>query len=62
MDEDNKLINTDEGVFMTTEGTVTNIDAISDDEANSSHKLLHNGHLFILRDGKIFNAQGARVK
>ena len=47
---------------MTTEGTVTNIDAISGDEANSSHKLLHNGHLFILRDGKIFNAQGARVK
>ena len=27
-----------------------------------SSKLLHDGHLFILRDGKIFNAQGARVK
>ena len=27
-----------------------------------SSKFLHDGHLFILRDGKIFNAQGARVK
>ena len=27
-----------------------------------NHKLMMDGHLFILRDGKIFNAQGARVK
>ena len=27
-----------------------------------SSKLLHDGHLYILRDGHIFNAQGARVK
>ena len=27
-----------------------------------SSKLLHDGHLYILRDGKIFNAQGGRVR
>ena len=27
-----------------------------------SRKMLHDGQLYILRDGKIFNAQGARVK
>ena len=25
-------------------------------------KILHEGHLYLLRDGKLFNAQGARVK
>ena len=27
-----------------------------------SRKILHEGNLYILRDGKIFNAQGARIK
>ena len=35
---------------------------ISQNILEQSSKLIHNGHLFILRDGKIYNAQGARVK
>jgi hypothetical protein len=30
--------------------------------SNGSEKILRNGQLLILRDGKIFNAQGAQVR
>lgn len=37
------------------------IEKITDNQPLTT-KHLHNGHLYILRDGKIFNAQGGRVK
>ena len=42
----------------------TGIESIVDGRESKvgSRKILHDGQLFILRDGKIFNAQGARVK
>ena len=33
-----------------------------DDGDNSTRKILHNGHLYILRDGKVYNGNGQIVK
>ena len=42
----------------------TGIEEIVDGRSSlvDGQKILHEGHLYLLRDGKIFNAQGARVK
>lgn len=40
----------------------TDIDQITNDELQKTHKLLRNGQLLIERDGKIINAIGVRVK
>ncbi len=60
MDEDNKLINTDEGAFRTT-NEATGIE----NQYNTvieHRKVMINGQIFILRGDKIYNAQGALVK
>jgi hypothetical protein len=38
------------------------IDNISQEPRANSQKLIINGQLFIIRDGKIYNAQGAEVR
>ena len=51
-------------LHFTTPEEDTGIEAVSGErlEVSGSRKILHEGNLYILRDGKIFNAQGARVK
>ena len=52
-----------EGLDITSEDVDDGIEEINADaNLGGSSKLLHEGHLYILREGKIFNAQGARVK
>ena len=52
-----------EGLDITSEDVDDGIEEINADaNLGGSSKLLHEGHLYILRDGKIFNAQGARVR
>ena len=43
------------------EGGSTGVDNIQGDEEQNI-KVLHDGQLYILRDGKLFNAQGAEVQ
>ena len=43
-------------------GTATAIDEISQEPKAKSQKLIENGQLLIIRDGKTYNAQGALVK
>ena len=40
----------------------TDIDQINDQEPNTTGKLIINGQLYIIRDGKTYNAQGMLVK
>ena len=42
----------------------TGIEEVSGErlEVSGSRKILHDGHLYILRDGKIYNAQGAQIR
>ena len=42
--------------------TPTGIEQIGSDDANGARKMLIDGILYIVRDGKIFDAQGNRVK
>lgn len=42
--------------------SIENMDSAAGNPSPVTHKLLRNGQLFIERDGKIFNAQGAQVK
>ena len=52
-----------EGLDITSEDVDDGIEEINADaNLGGSSKLLHEGHLYILREGKIFNAQGARIK
>ncbi|MCQ2339425.1 MAG: leucine-rich repeat protein [Paludibacteraceae bacterium] len=48
------------GSFTTTGGVVTSLPTLMSPSA--SGKILYNGHLYILRDGNLFTATGARVK
>ena len=60
-DEDNKLINTDEGTFKTTNNAETGIeDVIS--ETPKAFKLLRNGQILILRDNRTYTITGQEVK
>jgi hypothetical protein len=42
--------------------TTTGVETISDERLSISGKIIRNGQLIILRDGKIYNAQGVIVK
>ena len=42
--------------------TPSAIETVSATSADLPRKVLRNGQLFILRDGKMYNAQGAEVK
>ena len=44
------------------ESAPTGIDQISNDQSPVTNKVIRNGHLFILRNGKTYNALGAEVK
>jgi hypothetical protein len=60
MDEDNKLINTDEGAFRTT-NDATGIE----NQYNTvieHRKVMINGQIFILRGDKTYTLQGQEVK
>ena len=41
---------------------ITDIDQITNDKSQITNKILRNGQLFIIRDGKVYNAQGQTVK
>ena len=41
---------------------ITDIDQITNDKSQITNKILRNGQLFIIRDGKTYNAQGQMVK
>jgi hypothetical protein len=63
MDEDNKLINTDEGAFKTTNNVVTAIDQIENRKSIiDNRKVIINGQIFILRGNSIYTIQGQLVK
>ncbi len=48
------------GSFTTTGGVVTSLPTLM--STSASGKMLYNGHLYILRDGNLYTATGARVK
>ena len=50
-----------DSVTFTTKQTPTGVDEVSD-QPSEVRKLLRNGQLLIIRNGEIFNAQGARVE
>ena len=56
------VIDTKTGAFTTQSPTA--LEDIMDNASSSSsvRKVLHNGQLYILRDGKVYNATGAEVK
>lgn len=57
--EDKKNIN----ITAMFEPTATAVNNVESQKSNVKvQKILRNGHLLILRDGQLFNAQGARVK
>ena len=49
---------------VTTEPIVTDIDAVTGDglQVTGAKKMIQDGHLYILRDGKTYNANGVRVR
>lgn len=59
-DESDQIIDTKSGSFITT-NTTTNIDRL-ENNLNTCDKFVINGTLYILRDGVMYNAQGARVE
>lgn len=50
-----------ETITFTTKNTPTGIESLQNSEV-SNKKVIRNGQLYILRDGEIYNTQGARVK
>ena len=54
------VIDTKTGAFTTQSPTA--LEDIMDDASSSVRKVLQNGQLYILRDGKVYNATGAEVK
>lgn len=59
-DIQNHLLNTDEGSFIT-KNTPSDMDNINAG-VGENVKIFRNGHLYILRDGILYNAHGARVE
>lgn len=49
-------------IKITPESAATGIGLTTDDQQPTTGKLLHDGQLFIIRDGRIYNAQGLRVQ
>jgi hypothetical protein len=47
---------------FTTESTAIEEIVVGRSSLVDGQKILHDGHLYFLRDGKIFNAQGAQVR
>lgn len=60
-DEDNKLINTDEGSFSTTNNT-TSVETISDHQSPITNKVFKDGVLYILRGNHTYTLTGQEVK
>ncbi len=58
---DDTPVYTQSGSFTTT-GTTTPIDQIKNAGDSSVQKILHNGVLYILRDGKVYSVHGQEVK
>ena len=61
MDENNRLINTDEGAFKTTD-IQEGIDQITNDQSSITNKVFIDGQLFILRGDKTYTITGQKVK
>jgi hypothetical protein len=40
----------------------TDVEDITTEQPNSTHKLLHNGHILIQRQGKTYNVMGTEIK
>ena len=59
-DEDNQLINTDKGSFGAE--MPTGIYQITNDQLPMTNKLIRDGQLIILREGKQYNALGSEIK
>ena len=57
----NQLLNTDEGAFVTKK-TVTATDEIFESSTPQIIKFVRDGHLYILRDDILYNANGARME
>lgn len=49
-------------IVITPESAATGIGLTTNDQQLTTGKLLRDGQLFIIRDGKVFNAQGLRVQ
>ncbi|MBQ2608630.1 MAG: hypothetical protein II588_05360, partial [Paludibacteraceae bacterium] len=56
-----QVLDTKEGSFTTTGGIATALDNASVESSNPV-KVLCNGQLFILRDGKTYTVQGLQIK
>ena len=58
----NGVLNIDKVAYLTqVGGSSTDIESVQP-SAVSVQKIIRNGQLFIIRDGKTYNAQGARVQ
>lgn len=61
-DEHDNLIGEEEKGNFTTKGTATGVEEAIDPSNSQTLKLIKHGNLYILRDGEMYNAQGARVE
>lgn len=60
-DEDNKLINTDEGMFKTT-NDATGLDPLTANPSPLTVKILRDGQILILRGDKVYTLTGQEVR
>jgi len=51
-----------EKICFSNQGPATGIEEITNDQSPMTNKIIKNGQLFIIRDGKTYNAQGIMVK
>ena len=61
-DEHDNLIGEEEKGNFTTKGTATGVEEAIDPSNSQTLKLIKHGNLYILRNGEIYNATGARVE
>ena len=59
---DGELDSSDEMTLTFVTEADTGIEQISNEQLPMTNKILMDGHLYLMRDGKIFNAQGAQVR
>ena len=59
--EENKLINTDEGTFTTTNDIATGVEDLISDTPKAT-KFILNGQIYVLRGDKIYTLTGQEVK
>ena len=60
LDESDQVITAQAGTFVTPKNVPTDIDDV--EEETEPQKIMRDGILYILRDGEMYNAQGARVE